>query len=268
MVETCREIAQAGADAVNIVDSPRGQARMGPLGAGLTILREADIEPIIHYTCRDKNMMSMISDLLGAAGAGIRNLLLVTGDPPRSGFYPDSTAVFDIDSIGLTNVVHGLNRGLDPGGNSIGAPTAFTVGVVANQGALDLDREVERLRWKVDAGAEFVMTQPVFDSERLERFLERTAEWKIPLIAGLWPLASLRNAEFLANEVPGVQVPDRVIRRMQLAQEDSGEAAEAEGVKIALEVFEKIRGLIQGVHIGVAGGRWDRALDVLRAVRG
>jgi methionine synthase / methylenetetrahydrofolate reductase (NADH) len=266
MVQTCKEIAAAGADAVNIVDSPRGQARMGPLGAGLTILREAGIEPIIHYTCRDKNMLSMISDLLGAAGAGIRNLLLVTGDPPRTGPYQDSTAVFDIDSIGLTNVVHGLNRGLDPGGNSIGAPTAFTIGVVANQGAVDLDREAERFHWKVDAGAEFVLTQPVFDPERLDDFLARTSAFKIPLIAGLWPLASLRNAEFLANEVPGVHVPERVIRRMQLAQEDSAEAAEAEGVKIALEVFAKIRDRIQGVHIGVAGGRSDRALQLLRSI--
>jgi methionine synthase / methylenetetrahydrofolate reductase (NADH) len=267
MVSTCKQIAAAGADAVNIVDRPGGQARMGPLGAGLTVLREAEIEPIIHYTCRDKNMLSMISDLLGAAGAGVRNLLLVTGDPPRTGPYHDSTAVFDIDSIGLTNVVNGLNRGLDPGGNSIGAPTGFTIGVVANQGAMDMDREADRLRWKVDAGAEFVMTQPVFDPDRLDEFLARTAEWGVPVIAGLWPLASLRNAEFLANEVPGVHVPERVIHRMQLAQEDGAEAAEAEGVKIALEVFEKIRDKIQGVHIGVAGGRSDRALQVLQAVR-
>lgn len=267
MVATCREISEAGADAVNIVDSPRGQARMGPLGAGLTILREAGIEPIIHYTCRDKNMLSMISDLLGAAGAGIRNLLLVTGDPTGTGFYRDSTAVFDIDAIGLTNVVHGLNRGLDPGGNPIGSPTEFTIGVVANQGAADWEREVERFHWKVEAGADFVMTQPVFDCEELDRFVERTAQWSIPVIAGLWPLASLRNAEFLANEVPGVHVPDRVIHRMKLAQEDGAEAAEAEGVTIALEVFERIRKRVQGVHIGVAGGRGHRALQLLRALR-
>jgi len=267
MVERARRFVEAGADAVNVVDSPRGQARMGALGAGLVLRAESGIDPIVHYTCRDKNMLSMISDLLGAAGAGVRNLLLVTGDPPRTGPYPDSTAVFDIDSIGLTNVVAGLNRGLDPGGNAIGAPTSFTIGVVANQGAVDLGREVERYMWKVDAGADFVMTQPVFDPEHLFAFLDRAAKWPIPVVAGLWPLASLRNAEFLANEVPGVHVPDRVLRRIELAQAGSAREAEEEGVKIALEVYRAIRERVQGVHIGVPQGREARALEVLEVVR-
>jgi methionine synthase / methylenetetrahydrofolate reductase (NADH) len=267
MVAVCTEVAAAGADAVNVVDSPRGQARMSPLPAALVIEREVGIETITHYTCRDRNMPSMMSDLLGAAAGGLRNLLLVTGDPPATGPYPDATAVFDIDSIGLTNLVRGLNQGVDPGGNAIGSPTEFAIGVVANQGAVDLDKEADRFMWKVEAGAEFVMTQPVFDPQRLDLFLEHTSEWRIPVIAGLWSLTSLRNAEFLANEVPGVQVPSSILRRMARAQEDGSEVAEAEGLRIAIEIFDQIRDRVQGVHIGMPSGQPERALALLRRVR-
>ncbi len=266
MLAVCRAVAAGGADAVNVVDSPRGQARMSPLPAALVIEDDVGIETITHYTCRDRNMPSMMSDLLGAAAGGIRNLLLVTGDPPATGPYPDATAVFDIDSIGLTNLVHGLNQGIDPGGNSIGTPTRFTIGVVANQGAVDLDKEVERFMWKVDAGAEFVMTQPVFDTEELDRFLDRTAAWRIPVIAGLWPLVSLTNAEFLENEVPGVRVPRSTLQRMARAQDEGAEIAEAVGLEIALEVFEEVRDRVQGVHIAMPGGEPARALEVLARV--
>jgi 5,10-methylenetetrahydrofolate reductase len=206
-------------------------------------------------------MLGMLSDLLGAAAGGLRNVLIVTGDPPAMGPYPDSTAVFDIDSIGLTNLVRRLNQGLDPGGNPIGEPTRFVVGVALNQGA-DLEHELERFAWKVDAGADFAVTQPVFDAEQLERFLKRVRA-PIPIVAGIWPLASLRNAEFLANEVPGVLVPHAVIERMRLAQERGTAAARAEGVAIAAEMVEALKDIVQGVQVTAPGGRIGPALEVL-----
>jgi homocysteine S-methyltransferase len=213
-------------------------------------------------------MLGMLSDLLGAAAGGIRNLLLVSGDPPVQGPYPDSTAVFDIDSIGLTNMVDGLNRGVDPGGGEVvGGPTSFVVGVAANPGAVDLAREVERFRWKVEAGADFAITQPVFDPDALERFLELTRSWPIPVIAGIWPLGSLRNAEFLANEVPGVVVPPSVIERMRRAEALGREAAVEEGILLARESLERIRPLVAGVHVSAPGGDVTAALRVIEGLR-
>ena len=220
----------------------------------------------MHYTCRDRNMLGMISDLLGGAAAGLRNILIVSGDPPRLGPYPDTTAVFDIDSIGLTNVVARLNQGLDPGGNSIGEPTQYVIGVAANQGAVDLQREIDRFAWKVEAGANFAVTQPVFDPADLERFLAKTDQWRIPVLAGIWPLLSLRNAEFLANEVPGVRVPDEVIQRMAKAQERGREAALDEGRQIAIEMLDAVRGAVNGVHISTPMGRIDVAIEVLQTI--
>jgi 5,10-methylenetetrahydrofolate reductase len=194
----------------------------------------------------------------------VRNLLVVSGDPPLQGPYPDSTAVFDIDSIGLTNVVNGLNRGIDPGGNSIGAPTEFVQGVAANPGAVDLDREIERFGYKVEAGADFAVTQPVFDPYALERFMERTADHAIPLVAGIWPFLTLRNAEFLAYEVPGVVVPESMVERMRAAQEKGDEAALEEGVSIAVEMIEAVKPLVRGFHLSAPSRRVDIALRVLR----
>jgi homocysteine S-methyltransferase len=265
MIEQCRTLHQAGVDAVNVLDSARAQSRMGVLPAALIVQREVGIETVFHYTCRDRNMLGMLSDLLGAAAGGLRNVLLVTGDPPAMGPYPDSTAVFDIDSIGLTNLLHRLNQGLDPGGNSIGEPTRYVVGVALNQGA-DLDRELERFAWKVDAGADFAVTQPVFDAEQLERFLAR-ARSPLPIIAGIWPLTSLRNAEFLANEVPGVQVPPAVVDRMRQAQEHGAAAARAEGVAIATEMIEAVKDLVQGVQVSAPAGRVTAALEVLGVLK-
>jgi methionine synthase / methylenetetrahydrofolate reductase(NADPH) len=265
MLEHCRLLREAGVDAVNVIDSARPQTRMGVVPAALIIQREVDIETVFHYTCRDRNMLGMLSDLLGAAAGGLRNVLIVTGDPPALGPYPDATAVFDIDSIGLTNLLNRLNQGLDPGGNSIGQPTRFVIGVALNQGA-EPKRELERFAWKVDAGADFAVTQPVFDAAQLERFLDR-ANSPIPVIAGIWPLSSLRNAEFLANEVPGVQVPAPVIERMRRAQEHGSGAARAEGVAIAAEMIDAVQGLVQGVQITAAGGRLDSALQLLELHR-
>jgi homocysteine S-methyltransferase len=264
IITPARQLKVAGVDAINIVDTSRAQSRMGAVPAALIVEREVGIETVVHYTCRDKNMLGMISDLLGAAAAGLRNVLLVSGDPPAMGPYPDTTAVFDIDSIGLTNVVHGLNHGVDPGGGSIGPPTEFVIGVAANQGALDQKREVSRFAYKVEAGADFAVTQPVFDAESLERFLERVAKWPLPLVAGIWPPLNLRNVEYLANEVPGVSVPEAVVERMRRAEEFGPEAALAEGVAIACEMIEAVRPFVQGFHISAPAGRVDVALRVLR----
>jgi methionine synthase I (cobalamin-dependent)/5,10-methylenetetrahydrofolate reductase len=264
VTEPARMLKVAGVDAVSIVESPRSRSRMGALPAGLIIEREVGIEAIVHYTCRDKNMLGMISDLLGAAAAGIRNILVVSGDPPVMGPYPDATAVFDIDSIGLTNVIQGLNRGVDPGNNSIGEPTRFVQGVAVNQGAVDHDRELSRFRYKIEAGADFAVTQPVFDPDALERFLEAAAPVGIPVVAGIWPFMSLRNAEFLANEMPGVDVPPQIVERMRLAQESGAEAAVEEGVAIALEMIEATRPFVQGFHISAPHRKVEIPLRVLR----
>src|SRR6266571_4531737 len=263
MLEQCRALKAAGVDAVNVPDGPRAQSRMGVLPSAILIQREVGIETVIHYCCRDRNLLGMLSDILGAHAAGLRNILIITGDPPKMGPYPEATAVFDIDSIGLTNLVYRLNHGLDPGNNPIGAPTQWAIGVGVNPGAVDLDRELSRFAWKVDAGAEFAVTQPVFDPSQLEAFLARVGQFKIPIVAGIWPLISLRNAEFLANEVPGVSVPESVLARMRKAQDKGKEAALAEGVKIAREMFQQVKGTVQGVQESAPFGRVEVALGVV-----
>ena len=265
MYAQVRALKEAGVDAVNVPDGPRAQSRMGALLSGLLIEREVGLEAVVHYACRDRNLLGMLSDLLGAAAAGLRNLLIITGDPPKMGPYPDATAVFDIDAIGLTNLVSRLNHGLDPGGNAIGAPTRFVIGVGANPTAPDFEREMSRLAWKVDAGAEYAVTQPVFDLDQLDRFLDRASKHKIPIVAGIWPLVSLRNAEFLANEVPGVSVPPAVLERMRVASAQGREAGLAEGVQIAREMLAAVRGRVQGAQIAAPLGRVPVALDVLGA---
>lgn len=264
MFEQCRALKAAGVDAVNVPDGPRAQSRMGALLSGLMIEREVGLESVVHYACRDRNLLGMLSDLLGAAAAGLRNLLLVTGDPPKMGPYPDATAVFDIDAIGLTNLVARLNRGLDPGHNPIGAPTKFVIGVGVNPAAPDLERELRRFHWKVEAGAEFAITQPVFDLDQLDRFLKQVESFRLPIIGGIWPLVSLRNAEFLANEVPGVTVPDAILSRMRRASERGREEALAEGVTIAREMLTAVRDRLSGAQVSAPLGRVPVALEVLR----
>jgi methionine synthase / methylenetetrahydrofolate reductase(NADPH) len=268
MFEQVRQLKDAGVDAVNVPDGPRAQSRMGALLSGLLIQREVGMEAVVHYACRDRNLLGMLSDLLGAAASGLNNLLIITGDPPKMGPYPDATAVFDIDSIGLTNLVARLNRGLDPGGNPLGDPTRFLIGVGVNPAALDLDRELRRFAWKVEAGAEYAVTQPVFDLDQLDRFLERVGSFRIPIVAGIWPLVSLRNAEFLANEVPGISVPDAVLERMRRASGAGKESALAEGVRIAREMAVAVRGRVQGIQVSAPLGRVPVALEVLGAARG
>ena len=267
MFDQVRLLKAAGVDAVNVPDGPRAQSRMGALLSALMIEREVGLEAVVHYACRDRNLLGMLSDLLGASAAGIRNLLIITGDPPKMGPYPEATAVFDIDSIGLTNLVSRLNRGLDPGGNPLGDPTSFVVGVGVNPAAPDLERELGRFAWKVDAGAEFAVTQPIFDLDQLDRFLDRVEKFHIPIVAGIWPLVSLRNAEFLANEVPGVSVPDAVLQRMRQASARGKEEALAEGVRISQEMLTAVAERVQGVQIAAPLGRVPVALEVLEAAR-
>jgi methionine synthase I (cobalamin-dependent)/5,10-methylenetetrahydrofolate reductase len=262
MLTDVRRLKEAGVDAVNVPDGPRAQSRMGALLTSVLIEQQVGIETVTHYACRDRNLLGMLSDLLGAASIGLRNLLIITGDPPKMGPYPDATAVFDIDSIGLTNLVRNLNRGLDPGGNALGSATKFAIGVGVNPAAIDPAHEIRRFEWKVDAGAEYAITQPVFDASQLERFLERIAHVRIPIIAGIWPLVSVRNAEFLANEVPGVSVPDAVISRMRRANEKSKDHAVAEGIAIAREMLERVRGSVQGAQVSAPFGKVELALEV------
>ncbi len=252
----------AGVDAINVPDGPRAQSRMGAIATSLIIEQRAGIESVTHYCCRDRNLLGMLSDLLGASALGLRNMLLITGDPPKMGPYPDATAVFDIDAIGLTNLVSKLNRGLDPGGNSIGAPTQFAIGVGVNPAAIDAALELQRFEYKVQAGAEYAITQPVFDVEQLEKFLGTIEHTRIPIVAGIWPLVSARNAEFLANEVPGVTVPQSVLDRMHKANAVSKDHALAEGISIAREMLERVRGLVQGVQVSAPFGRVELALEV------
>ncbi len=265
MFEQVRQLKAAGVDAVNVPDGPRAQSRMGALLSALMIEREVGLEAVVHYACRDRNLLGMLSDLLGAAAAGIRNLLIITGDPPKMGPYPEATAVFDIDSIGLTNLVSRLNRGLDPGGNPIGLPTKFVIGVGVNPAAPDFERELKRFAYKVEAGAEYAITQPVFDLEQLDRFLARVETFRIPIVAGIWPLISLRNAEFLANEVPGVSVPDAIVDRMRVASAGGKEAALAEGVRISREMLTAVADRVQGAQVSAPLGRVPVALEVLEA---
>ncbi|MDD3643730.1 MAG: bifunctional homocysteine S-methyltransferase/methylenetetrahydrofolate reductase, partial [Candidatus Krumholzibacteria bacterium] len=261
-------LKEAGIDAVNIPDSPRASSRMSPLALAVLIEREIGLETVLHYCCRDRNILGMQSDILGAQALGLRNILVITGDPIKTGDYPDATAVFDIDSIGLTNVIRRLNHGLDLGGRRLDPPTAFVVGVGVNPSAVDFEEEMKRFFWKVDAGAEYAVTQPVFDVSVFERFIEHldAHSLHIPVIAGVWPLTSLKNAEFLNNEIPGVSVPDRIMERMRRAC--GGEAAASEGVAIAREIIDRIRPHVQGVQVSAPFNRHRLALEVLGLASG
>jgi methionine synthase / methylenetetrahydrofolate reductase(NADPH) len=261
-LEKAKRLYFAGVDAINIPDGPRASARMSAMALATSIQREVGIEAVLHYACRDRNVIGIQSDLLGAFALGIRNILAVTGDPPKLGNYPDATAVFDVDAIGLVNIIDRLNHGLDIAGNPIGPPASMHIGVAANPGAIDLDHELRRLDWKVEAGAEFIVTQPVFDIDVFWAFLKRIEHIQIPLIAGLWPLASLRNAEFMSNEVPGCSVPDHIMERMR-RHADSRDDARAEGIAIAKETLAELRGSIAGVQISAPFGRVETVFDVL-----
>ena len=262
-LEKATQLASRGVDVVTIPDGPRSGARMSALSMAVLVQQYAAVEALLQYSCRDRNLLGIQSDLLGAHAMGVRNVLGITGDVRNLGDIPDATAVFDVDSIGLTNVINRLNHGLDIGGQAIGEPTAFHAGVMVNP-SRDLDRELRRLEFKVEAGAEFAVTRPVFDVAAFERFLKRVEPMGLPIIVGIWPFESALNAEFMANEVPGVTVPDALVERMRRTA--SAEAAIAEGVTIAREIVTGVKGMAAGVQISSPSGRLDAALDVLDVV--
>ncbi len=259
-------LKDAGVDAVNIPDGPRAQTRMSAQATAILVEQKLGIEAVLHYCCRDRNLLGMMSDLLGAAALGLHNLLIITGDPPKMGPYPDATAVFDIDSIGLTNMVNKLNHGLDLGNNPIGEPTAFSIGVGVNPGAINLEEEIRRFEWKVEAGAEYAITQPVYDTEQFREFMERITHVKIPIIAGIFPFVSSRNAEFMHNEVPGVRVTQDILDRMRIASDKSKEHAKEEGLQIARESLLEVRDLISGVQVSAPFGNVKYALQVFEVL--
>ena len=262
-IEGARLCAAAGIDCINVPDGPRASARMSAQVTCQLIQQQAGIEAVLHFCCRDRNILGIQSELLGAYAVGVCNLICITGDPPRMGTYPDATAVFDVDAIGLVNIANNLNQGLDIGGNPIGSQTALLLGVGANPGALNMEEEIRRLEWKAQAGAEYIVTQPVFDLSLLEVFLRRTEHLKIPVICGIWPLTSYRNAEFMVNELR-VPVPEHFMDRMRRA--DNGEKARREGVAIGREMVTNVRGMVEGVQLSAPFGRYPMAIEVAEAI--
>lgn len=268
--DASKEIAGArlcaghGIDCINVPDGPRASARLSAQVTCQLIQRDAGIEAVSHFCCRDRNILGIQSELLGSYAAGVRNLICITGDPPRMGMYPDATAVFDVDAIGLVSIARNLNIGLDMGDNPIGSQTGLVIGVGANPGALNLDEEIRRFERKVKSGAEYVVTQPVFDLDLLEAFLQRVEAFKIPVICGIWPLTSYRNAEFMVNELR-VPVPAAYMERMRTA--DSGDRARDVGVAIAQEMVQRVRHLVQGIQLSAPFGRYQMALDVASALK-
>jgi len=262
-IEGARMCAAKGIDCINVPDGPRASARMSAQVTCQLIQQKAGIEAVLHFCCRDRNILGIQSELLGAQAVGIRNLICITGDPPRMGTYPDATAVFDVDSIGLVNIVNNLNHGLDIGGNPMGSQTSLLAGVGANPGALNLDDEIRRLEWKVQGGAEYIVTQPVFDIDMLEKFLKRIEHIRIPVIAGVWPLTSYRNAEFMVNELR-VPVPEHFLERLR--RRENPEDSRQEGVAIAREMVSHARRVVRGVQLSAPFGRYQMALDVAEAI--
>jgi homocysteine S-methyltransferase len=264
-INQARMLAGRNVDVVTVLDGPRSGARMSALSLAVLVHQQAGVETLLQYSCRDKNLLGIQSDLLGAYAMGLRNLLGITGDVRKLGEIPDATAVFDVDSIGLTNVLTRLNHGLDIGGQPIGSPTTFHVGVMVNPAAEDLAAELRRFEFKVDAGAEFAVTRPVFDVDVMERFLAAIDRFRIPILAGLWPFDSVLNAEFMANEVPGVRVPDTLLQRMRATADE--EAAAEEGVRIVQELAAALQDVVQGFHISAPSSRLDLAVQALDRVR-
>jgi homocysteine S-methyltransferase len=262
-IEGAKLCKAAGIDCINVPDGPRASARMSAPVTCQLIQQQAGIEAVLHFCCRDRNILSIQSELLGAHAVGVRNLICITGDPPRTGAYPDATAVFDVDAIGLIRIASHLNSGLDLGGNPMGSQTGLLIGAGANPGAINMDEELRRFEKKVEAGAEYIVTQPVFDMELLEAFLQRTEQYKLPVIAGIWPLTSIRNAEFMVHELR-VPVPEEFMDRMRRVE--SAEAARAEGVAIAQEMVERARPLTAGVQLSAPFGRYEMAIQVAGAI--
>ncbi len=260
----CRQCQEAGIDAINLPDGPRASARVSVIATALAMKRELTIEPIPHYCCRDRNLIGMQSDLLGGYALGLNNWLFITGDPPKLGHYPNATGVYDVDAIGLCQMVSNLNSGMDAAGESIGDHTVMLMGVGSNPVALEMEREIDRFFKKIDAGAEYTITQPVFDPEALFRFIDRVSKYHktIPLIAGIYPLVSFKNADFMSKHVPGVVVPDRILERMSMCKtkEDGIKA----GIEIAHETCEAVKRHVQGIQMSAPLGNIQSVLTMMK----
>ena len=263
-VEAARMLQAAGVDVINIADGPRASVRMANWALALEVRRELGMESLVHFCMRDRNLLGLQSDLLAYHALGLHNLVVVTGDPPKMGDYPHATAVYDLDSIGCLGLVAGLNAGVDPAGRAMEGQTRFAMACGAEPASLDYDRELRRLEQKVAAGASFIMTQPVYDPSVLDRFLTDTAGFGVPVLLGLMPLASHRNAEFIHNEIPGMQIPSTIRQRMQRV--DKGPLARAEGVRIAQEALLAARDRVRGAYIMPALGRYEAAIEILEAI--
>jgi homocysteine S-methyltransferase len=263
-IEKAKYLQTHNIDAINVPDAPRSSARMSAISLAILLEKSTSIESLAQYTCRDKNLLAAQADLLGAYALDLRNLLLTTGDPQQTGDYVDVSTVFDIDSIGLTNMVHRLNQGIDVGGKSIGKPTGFVIGVGINPGTvMDDTGDLNRFRYKVQAGAEFALTQPVFDVAMFERFVRRIEDCKIPMIVGVLPLANFKMAEFFNYEVPGCSIPEPILERMRQAEVKGPEYAQSEGIRIAREILSAIRGVAQGVQVRGPFDRYETPMEVL-----
>ncbi|HEX9296178.1 MAG TPA: bifunctional homocysteine S-methyltransferase/methylenetetrahydrofolate reductase [Polyangiaceae bacterium] len=260
-IAAAKMLVGAGVDVINIADGARAQARMSNVALAVQMQSRLGIETIVHVCGRDRNLLGQVAHLLGAQALGIKNLVIITGDPPKLGDFPDATAVYDLDSVGILRLVAGLNRGIDPGGKPLGAATSFYCATGAEPAALNYEREMQRLKLKIVAGAELIMTQPVYDPGVLNRFLDDVAPLGIPVLVGLLPLASHRNAEFLHNEVPGMQVPESIRERMRKA--GSGPSARKEGVGIAREMLAGVRSRVAGAYIMPPLERYELALEVI-----
>ena len=268
IIDQVKLLQKAGINVVNIPDGPRASARMSPMALAHLIMTHTGMDTILHYTCRDRNILGMQSDLLGAEALGLSNILAVTGDPPKLGDYPMATAVFDVDAIGLLRIADYLNHSRDLAGNPIPRPTSFFLGAGFNPGAIDMKLEIDRLHKKIEAGAEYILTQPVFDQEKLLASIEMAGEVQVPILVGILPLASMRNAEFFHYEVPGMTVPDGIRERMKVASEKSRDHAAAEGVAIARESLLSVRDHVQGAYIMPPFGRVELAIETVSVLEG
>ncbi|MEM6960209.1 MAG: bifunctional homocysteine S-methyltransferase/methylenetetrahydrofolate reductase [Myxococcota bacterium] len=257
-------LKEGGVDVINVADGPRASARMGNIALCLRIEQQLQMPALMHVTTRDRNLLASVAHLLAAHELGVRNLVVITGDPPKMGDFPDATPVYDTDSIGLIRLIKAMNHGYDPGGKPIGAATSFLIATGAEPAAQDYEREIRRLEQKIEAGAEFIMTQPVYDPEVLDRFLKDIQHLNTPVLVGLLPLASHRNAEFLHNEVPGMRIPEEVRERMRGA--GMGSDARAVGVSIAREMLMEVRDRVHGAYIMPPFARYKTALDVIKGV--